>query len=153
MSSVNPRILRHTSITRRLDFDAGHRVLGHEGKCAHLHGHRYTVLVTVRAPELDRLGRVIDFSVVKERIGGWIDENWDHNLLLHPDDPQAAHLCKTEKRPPWLMPPGPAANPTAENLAAVLFAECRRLLPAGLAVERVRVYETPNCMADYTADE
>ena len=55
-------------ITRRLEFDAGHRVLGHEGKCKNLHGHRYSAEITVTAPDLDGLGRVIDFGVIKEKV-------------------------------------------------------------------------------------
>jgi 6-pyruvoyl tetrahydropterin synthase/QueD family protein len=77
------------TITRRLEWDAGHRVLGHEGRCRHLHGHRYVAEVTVAAPELDDLGMVIDFSVLKEKVGGWIDREWDHNMMLHVSDPLA----------------------------------------------------------------
>jgi 6-pyruvoyltetrahydropterin/6-carboxytetrahydropterin synthase len=74
-------------ITRRMEFDAGHRILGHESKCAHLHGHRYVVHLTVETPTLDNLGRVVDFSVIKTIVGGWLDEHWDHNMLLNSDDP------------------------------------------------------------------
>src|SRR5262249_14498003 len=51
--------------TRLLQFDAGHRVYQHEGKCANLHGHRYTAEITAQAEALDKIGRVIDFSVLK----------------------------------------------------------------------------------------
>ena len=50
--------------TRRIQFCAGHRVMGHEGKCRNLHGHNYVVFVTAQADELDSVGRVIDFSVL-----------------------------------------------------------------------------------------
>ena len=59
--------------TRRLQFAAGHRVHGHEGKCRHLHGHNFVVFLTAAAENLDAVGRVIDFGVLKERIGGWIE--------------------------------------------------------------------------------
>ena len=80
-------------ITKKIEFDYGHRVLGHEGKCCYLHGHRGVAEVTVCAVDdggVDDLGRVVDFGVVKEVIGGWIDEKWDHNFLLHKDDPLCA---------------------------------------------------------------
>lgn len=77
-------------ITKKLEFDAGHRVLGHESKCAHLHGHRYVAEITVSSPSLDSISRVIDFSVVKKLVGSWIDETWDHNILLHMKDPLLA---------------------------------------------------------------
>ena len=104
------------TITRRLEFDYGHRVLGHEGKCRHLHGHRGAVEITVRGPRLDSIGRVIDFSEVKRLVGGWIDENWDHNLLLNPSDPLLSRLefGDVHGRRIYEMPLG--NNPTAENM-------------------------------------
>lgn len=149
------------TITRRLEFDAGHRILGHEGKCRHLHGHRYVAEITVRADALDNLGRVIDFSVIKEKVGGWIDENWDHNILLHPDDPlfklneSVAYSPKYDEvfggRKPFVMP-GETNNPTAENLSWVLFQQAKKLLPSYLQVINVRLYETPTSFADYSND-
>lgn len=134
------------TITRRLEFDAAHRVLGHEGKCRFLHGHRYRVELTVKATELDSLGRVIDFGVIKEKVGGWIDDYLDHNLLLNRDDPQLSHLQKTEERLPYVM----QGNPTAENIAKEICEKAVSLLPLELTVTNVRVFETPNCYADYT---
>ena len=75
--------------TRRLEWDAMHRIPRHESKCAAFHGHRYAAELTCLAP-LDDRGRVIDFGVVKERVGGWIDENWDHTAILQRDDPDPA---------------------------------------------------------------
>jgi len=131
-----------TTITRVIEFDAGHRVLGHEGKCKHLHGHRYRVELTVEAPKLDPLGRVIDFSCLKEIVGGWVDREWDHNMLLRSDDPLIESGLLT--RAPYIFD----SNPTAENMAQELFRIARSLLSSDLSVVRVRVYETPNCWAD-----
>ena len=63
--------------TRRIKFDAGHRVHLHESKCRNAHGHQYIVFIYATAENLDKLGRVIDFSVLKEKFHGWIDDNWD----------------------------------------------------------------------------
>jgi 6-pyruvoyltetrahydropterin/6-carboxytetrahydropterin synthase len=146
-------------ITRKLEFDAGHRVLKHESKCRHLHGHRYVVELTVEADQLDALGRVVDFSVLKSVVGGWVDEHWDHNILLHPEDPLwqvwDSELVQPEfsdsvfgSKMPYMMPTD--CNPTAENLAMVLFNIASSLLrDTALRVVHVRIYETPNCWADY----
>lgn len=134
-----------TTIVQRIEFDAGHRVLGHGGKCKHLHGHRYVAEVEIASDALDELGMVIDFSEVKCLVKNWIDANWDHNLLLNPDDPQRLHLDATEERRPYIMPHG---NPTAENLAAVLWEECRKIFPR-LTIASVTIWETPNCRAEY----
>lgn len=145
----------HT-ITRRFRFEAGHRVLGHESKCKHLHGHSYVAFVTVTIDDLDTLGRVIDFSELKRVVGGFIDANWDHNVLLHPDDPLCklwtVHGCTGEGsffagKEPYVMVTG---NPTAENIAEELFHTCEDLLEkTGLKVVEVVVRETENCEASF----
>lgn len=148
-------------ITRKLEFDAGHRVWGHESKCAHLHGHRYVAEVSVTAPRLDSIGRIIDFSVIKSLVGTWIDNNWDHNILLNSADPLLTEVWQAKDeslsravfgdKAPFVMPW--AQNPTAETMAAELFRiSCALLNPKGMTVRNVRIYETPNCWADHSME-
>ncbi|MFI5342852.1 MAG: 6-pyruvoyl trahydropterin synthase family protein [Chlamydiales bacterium] len=141
------------SITRKLEFDAGHRVMNHESKCATLHGHRYVIEITAEADALDSIGRVIDFSVLKARIGTWIDENWDHNVIIfHEDKETLAALCSIpRKKEPWVA----HWNPTAENMAEYLLSVVcpLKLFATGVLVTKVRVWETPNCYADSTLSE
>jgi len=132
------------SVTRKLEFDAGHRLLKHEGKCRHIHGHRYVAEVSCVAPDLDAVGRVIDFSKIKEIVGGWLDEHWDHGFLAQEGDPIVAWL-KANQMKHWEL----TGAPTAENLSHVLFWAASNLLGThGIEVVRVRLYETPNCYAD-----
>lgn len=152
-------------ICRTLEFDAGHRVYGHESKCNHLHGHRYKAEIVVQGRKLDHLGRVVDFGVIKEIIGGWIDTHWDHNMLLHPEDPllrardyqeglgQPFTASVFAGKAPFVMPEG--QNPTAENLALYLLRVCiDQLTPLGtLHIKSVRLWETPNCWAEVHTDE
>ena len=138
--------------TRRYQFCAGHRVHGHENKCAQIHGHNYVAMITARADDdgLDHIGRVIDFSVLKEKIGGWIDRNWDHKFIAWEEDPVIAALDpdKCEHWPVYYLPD----NPTAENMAAHLLLEVgpRELLNTRVTLTAVRVWETENCYADAT---
>lgn len=139
------------TITRRLEFDYGHRVWGHEGKCRSPHGHRGVAEITVQAPSLDGVGRVVDFSVVKELVGGWIDSHWDHCFLVHPDDPLRPLLENFSDihqvgRPVYVMKSG---NPTAERMAEELYHVTATLLPTPLQVVQVRLWETPSSFADY----
>jgi len=137
------------TVTKRLEFDAAHRLLNHEGKCRHYHGHHYTAEVTVGAMNgLDSTGRVIDFSVIKSVLGTWIDENWDHNSLLNCFDPLFTHICSiTPDREPFLFFDN--VNPTAENIAKKLYDMAVELLPDNLWIIKVRIWETPTCYADY----
>lgn len=152
--------------TRRLQFAAGHRVLGHESKCAHLHGHNYTVHVTAQGPingpdRLDPIGRVIDFGVLKYHLGRWIDENWDHGFLVGEQDKMVRALLtgfdvdfqpssiKTSdvvrKQKFFVMP----YNPTAENIARYLLTTVCPDLFRGtrITVIEVKIDETDNCSA------
>lgn len=139
----------NVSVTRILEFDAGHRVHGHESKCATLHGHRYKVEVEAEAPRgFDSLGRIIDFSVLKERLGGWLDKNWDHTCLIWIGDHEVinALIRLPQYKPVWEAP----WNPTAENMARhLLWVVCPELFrDTEIRVMRVTVWETPNCRAE-----
>lgn len=131
--------------TRRLEFDAAHRVMLHESKCKNLHGHRYVAEVTCAAPVLDSLGRVVDFSVIKQAIGGFIDERWDHGTIVNEEDLDLIELCRRNDWRLYTM----KGNPTAENMAVELLEVGRKLLPEGITLVSVRLYETPNCWSEY----
>jgi len=140
------------SVTRKLEFDAAHRVMNHESKCATLHGHRYVVEVTAEAMQLDEIGRVIDFSVLKQKIGTWIDAFWDHTTIVFVDDVEVltALLKLPRNKDPFVT----GWNPTAENMAEFLLKKCPELLnDSGVKVTKIRIYETPNCWADAVLDD
>ena len=130
--------------TRRLEFDAGHRVPEHGGKCRTPHGHRYAVDVTVRGP-LGREGFVLDFGEIKAKLGAWIDEHLDHTTIYQRGDSlmeaMAAISQAAKLKPYYAMD----AAPTAEALAELIFSVAQGLLDA--EVVRVVVHETPNCSA------
>lgn len=135
--------------TRRLEWDAMHRIPRHESKCSAFHGHRYAAEITCAAPELDALGRVVDFGVVKERVGAFIDARWDHTAILLREDPEAGPVAAANARlgrPVYWLD----VHPTAENLARELARVASELLAdTGVEVVRVRLWETPNCTAEW----
>ena len=138
--------------TRRIQFCAGHRLLDHEGKCAHIHGHNYVALLTAEAEALDGVGRVIDFAVLKERIGGFIETHWDHGFILNQNDKIMERLLahadmelEHGQKVYFLQ-----VNPTAENLADHLL-RCvgpKALEGTGVRLVRVELWETENCRAE-----
>ena len=133
-------------VMRKIAFDAAHRLLGHEGKCKNLHGHRYVADLHARADALDSVGRVVDFSVLKARVGGWVDEVWDHTAIFHHDDPMALQVMQTPNLKPVFLA---SFNPTAENLANFLLRDVcpAQLQGTGATVFKVVLHETPNCSA------
>ena len=141
-------------ITRRLEFDAGHRIPDHASQCRHLHGHRYALEVTlsgsiIKADGAPVNGMVMDFADVKRIANELVVSRWDHAFLAYRGDSVVIEFLAS-------MPGHKTVVldvvPTAENLAAEAF---RILEPAyhdvygnDLRLERVRLYETPNCWAD-----
>ena len=74
-------------VTRELNFCYGHRLLEYAGKCKHLHGHNGKALITLSSSKLDDLGMVMDFTKLKLTVGVWIDNELDHKMILHKNDP------------------------------------------------------------------
>lgn len=169
-------------VIRSHEICAGHRVVGHESKCRHLHGHNYKFHFHV-APKrvevnfiqgvkgysvegnLDDLGRVIDFSVVKSTLCQWLEDNWDHKFLHWEKDDlikgvislvendnregfvprdQVDHLYSSFVELPF--------NPTAENLAAYMVQVIGPKLLDEHGVELVQciIEETSKCHVEYT---
>src|SRR5437868_14049385 len=95
-------------VSRELRFCYGHRLLSYDGKCRYLHGHNGRAVITLAAPDLDPLGMVMDFSQIKRVVQAWIDEELDHKMLLHKDDPVLAYL-RQQGEPVYVM----NVNPTA----------------------------------------
>lgn len=146
-------------ITRRLEFDAGHRIPDHASQCRHLHGHRYVIEITlvgevIATPGLAVSGMVMDFGEVKAIAARHLVEVWDHAFLAYRGDKAVVDFLGSLPGHKTVLLD---VVPTAENLAAEAF---RVLAPHyadtygnALRLERVRLYETPNCWADALRDE
>jgi 6-pyruvoyltetrahydropterin/6-carboxytetrahydropterin synthase len=131
------------SVTKRIEFCYGHRLLDYDGVCKHPHGHNAVAEIEVRTPALDTRSMVCDFSDIKRIVKGWIDREIDHRMLLRRDDPLVAAL-EALGEPVFLMD----SNPTVEQIARLIFDYAAA---QGLAVVRVKVWETPTSYAEYVA--
>lgn len=135
---------------RKLHFCSGHRVFGHENKCAKMHGHNYVAWIYATSKDLDSIGRVVDFSVLKSKVGGWVEENWDHKFLLWQADTAVSVFAEHFSDSLVLLP----FNPTAENMAMFLLDVANELLDEdGVFVYNVELYETENCKAVFSAQK
>jgi 6-pyruvoyltetrahydropterin/6-carboxytetrahydropterin synthase len=134
------------TVSRYHDISCGHRVYGHEGKCSHLHGHNYRVHFDCEADQLDDIGRIIDFSVIKLKLCMWIEDKYDHRFLVWSQDPISSDLLRLD--PTVAIVP---YNPTAENIAKYLAETVSpyALAGTGVRVVRVKVEETAKCNAIY----
>lgn len=161
----------HT-ITREIGIDMGHRVTYHGSKCRSLHGHRYTIHVTLAGPLVDggeQEGMVMDFGFLKDVMMQEIDAPCDHGTCLWVDDVYASRflgpayvIAETITRAVghwsgqgefgklYLL----HCVPTAENLARHWYERLTDALAAeprnqGARLLSVKVWETPNCSAEY----
>ena len=129
------------SVTKKIEFCYGHRLLDYDGICKHPHGHNAVVEVDVRTDQLDARNMVADFSDIKRIVKGWIDRELDHKMILRHDDPLVGPL-EALGEPIYKL----ESNPTVERIAKLIFdMACHQ----GLEVQAVRVWETPTSFAEY----
>jgi 6-pyruvoyltetrahydropterin/6-carboxytetrahydropterin synthase len=132
------------SVTKKIEFCYGHRLLDYDGICKHPHGHNAVAEIEVRNDSLDPRNMVCDFSDIKRVVKGWIDENLDHQMILRRDDPLVRPLTELGE-PIYIV----ESNPTVEHIAKIIFDRART---EGFHVVRVTVWETPTSFATYTGD-
>jgi 6-pyruvoyltetrahydropterin/6-carboxytetrahydropterin synthase len=142
------------SVTRRLEFDAGHRIPDHRSQCRNIHGHRYVLEVTlegdvVEAPGASDNGMLMDFSEIKSIARTHVVDPWDHAFLVYAGDTTVRTFLESL--------PGHKTVvldriPTVENLARLAFEilspHYQSHYRTHLRLVNVRLYETPNCWAD-----
>jgi len=134
-------------VNRTHEISCGHRICGHENKCAKLHGHCYYMHFACEAAALDKLGRVIDFSVIKARLCQWLEDNWDHRFLVWEHDPWRAALEAIDADSIVAVPFNPTAELMAEHLVDVVGPA--QLDGTGVTLVACTVEETRKCSATY----
>lgn len=145
---------RTVTITRRVEFDAGHRVPDHKSQCRNLHGHRYVLEATVTGEVRDEPGNpengmITDFGELKEIMLTEVANEWDHAFLVYRNDKiVVGFLSKISGHKTVIL----QVVPTAENLVMLAAQKINDVLQAKygdkIALTNLRLYETPNCWAD-----
>lgn len=116
-------------ISVKQHFDAAHYLRGYKGKCESLHGHRFQVVLTIRAEKLDDIGLAYDFSELKQ---------WLREILGRFD-----HTCLND------IPPFNEINPSSENIASTIYNELKARLKEGVSIFSVQVWESPDSGVTY----
>ncbi len=146
-------------ITRKFEFDAGHRISTHASQCRNLHGHRYVLEVTLSGKVIHdegvpEQGMVMDFSQVKSIVNSALIDRWDHAFLVYAKDKAVMDFLSSIPGHKTVVLD---SQPTAENLAQIAFNTLDLAFEnqsAGrLQLEHVRLFETPNCWADVTRSD
>lgn len=148
--------MSYQTITRKGTFDAGHRVMNERMKCFNLHGHTYLYELEFKFNQMEDIGYAIDFKEIK-RVGcQWIEDNLDHGMILNPKDDMVIETCKYIGTKTWeisLNGKFNYCNPSAENIAKEMFLAISYLLNNKcLKLQKIRLFETPNCYTDCFID-
>ncbi|MET0268018.1 MAG: 6-carboxytetrahydropterin synthase QueD [Duganella sp.] len=144
------------TITRKLEFDAGHRIPDHKSQCRNLHGHRYTLEITltgeiITAEGNSDNGMIMDFSDIKSLAKEHLVDVWDHAFIVYEQDTAVREFLASL--------PGHKTVvidriPTVENLAHVAFGILKAAyidrFGTGLRLHKLVLHETPNCWAEIT---
>ena len=108
---------------------AAHQLREYDGPCARLHGHNWKIKVEVSAKELNRVGIAIDFMDLK-KITWQVIGKFDHNNFNQ-------------------IAPFDTINPTAENIARYFYDEIDKVLPAGIDLIFIEIWETDKYRVSY----
>lgn len=145
-------------ISRKGNFDSGHRVMNERMKCFNIHGHTYLYELTFEFNQMEEIGYAIDFKEIKRVFCQWIDDILDHGMILNPQDYTLIDATKKLGSKLWLMSlngEGQYCNPSVENIAKEIFIAMDILskvlyrdTKTGLQIHKVLIYETPNCYTE-----
>ncbi len=120
-------------ITVEKHFEAAHYLRGYQGKCEAMHGHRYRIVVKVRADKLNDIGLAYDFTDLKRHLNA-ILERFDHTCLND-------------------IVPFDKINPSAENIAVTIYNELKEKLSADpISLTSVEAWESPEQGVAYSPD-
>tara|TARA_S200000501_G_C20822862_1_gene743664 strand:+ start:753 stop:1208 length:456 start_codon:yes stop_codon:yes gene_type:complete len=147
------------TITRKFEFDAGHRIPDHKSLCKNLHGHRYQLEITLKGSIIENdgcseNGMLMDFSDIKLITKKNLIDIWDHSFIVYEKDFEVKNFLETIKNHRTVV-----VNkiPTVENLAKFAFEILKPLFRSrygnNLKLHRLKLNETPNCWAEINESE
>jgi len=142
-------------ISKEFNFDMAHALLGYDGLCRNIHGHSYTLVVTVKGkPILDgsspKLGMLIDFKDLKQLVKTNIIDKFDHALVLNEETPDELKVQLSRNYDKIIYTP---FQPTTENLIADFAGHIKALLPSHLELISLRLRETETSYAEWVAED
>jgi 6-pyruvoyltetrahydropterin/6-carboxytetrahydropterin synthase len=142
-------------ISKEFTFDMAHALLGYDGLCKNIHGHSYTLVVTVIGSPMEessspKIGMLIDFKDLKNIIKQQIIDEFDHALVLNHATPKELLDMLLKNYDKIVMTD---YQPTTENMIADMAARIGILLPGNLKLHSLRLRETPSSYAEWFAGD
>jgi len=113
-------------------FDAAHYLRDYGGKCENVHGHRFKVVVSLKAAKLNKIGLAYDFVELKRHLGEVLSR-FDHTSLND-------------------VPPFDKINPSSENIAVTIYDALKGRFSGGVSLLSVEVWESPESCVTYSPE-
>ena len=141
-------------VTKIFEFDTAHALHNYDGLCSNIHGHTYKLHVTVIGepisdPSSPKYGMVVDFGVLKNKIKENLVDKFDHSLIVSRDESDNF----TNGSPIFRRIHVVDFQPTAENIVAHFAELIKPLLPDGVELFSLRLYETSTSFAEWYASD
>jgi 6-pyruvoyltetrahydropterin/6-carboxytetrahydropterin synthase len=142
-------------VTKEFSFEMAHALWNYDGPCRNVHGHSYRLFVTLYGiplmePDNPKNGMVIDFSDLKEIVRKEIVDVFDHSVVV-------SRYFDKKKKDMFSALFGNTVlvdyQPTCENLVSDFAGRISRLLPAGIKLHSLKLYETATSYAEWYAED
>jgi len=112
------------------EFSAAHRLRNYKGKCENLHGHNWKIEVIVEGENLDKIGLLIDFGILRKKL---------KEVLITLDHKNLNSIPFFRKN-----------NPTSENIAVYIYKNLERLLnDKKIRIKEIVVWENEKQYASF----
>ena len=137
-------------ITKEFRFEGAHALMDYDGKCRHIHGHSYRLMITVEGvPSLregdPKIGMIVDFGDLKDIVETHIVKHFDHALLLRRNAPLAEEISGAYQNVLLLD-----FQPTCEQLTLHFADILKKIITIPNSLYSVRLYETPTSWCEWT---
>lgn len=142
-------------VTKFYDFEMAHALWNYDGLCKNIHGHTYKLYITVLGepindPDDKKNGMVIDFGDLKRIVKNEIVDQLDHSMVIYKNAPHQKLLELNEMYARHFVFD---FQPTCENLVIYIANKIIPLLPEGVTLKKVKLYETASSSAEWDADD
>lgn len=132
------------SITKKIEFEAAHRLSNYDGPCKEIHGHTYKLEVTVTGPIQDDTDMVLDFKILKKLLSETVLKHFDHALILKDEPGNRQIFGAYQGKIIWMD-----HEPTAERMLVWIASSLSTLLPPPTSLESLKLYETSGSYASW----
>jgi 6-pyruvoyl tetrahydropterin synthase/QueD family protein len=131
-----------------------HALYGYNGACKNIHGHSYSLTVTIKGKPLKKTGHqedgiLMDFSMLKKIVQDKIIRDFDHALVLNGNSPHQKMNLKGVSDKLILLP----YQPTCENMLIDFADRIHQSFPEGIKLHSLRLRETGSSYAEWFAED